>query len=125
MWRVQESERLQGELPLEPLSEPDFFLLQSGHGGFGLRLRRRHITGLARSLSLVHEGLSLRQAAAGRLLGTRQRPRSLGVLTTRSLGVLAARSLGVLTTRSLSVLTTRSLGVLTTRGLSVLATRSL
>ncbi|OGK85759.1 MAG: hypothetical protein A2W08_12930 [Candidatus Rokubacteria bacterium RBG_16_73_20] len=98
-------------------------LLQGRDSGLGLRLRRRHVAGLARGLSLANQLPRL----AGRL-GAGERARSLDVLTTRGLDILlATRGLYVLTTRSLDILlATRGLYVLTTRGLDILlATRGL
>ena len=119
-------------------------LLQLGDRGFGLRLGRVHVTGLARSLGLLDQRGGL-GAALGRGGGTRRlhiltarglnilttrrlhilTTRGLNILTTRRLDILAARSLHILTTRGLDGLTTRSLHILTTRGLDILATRSL
>src|SRR6185436_17109562 len=95
-------------------------LLQLGDRGFGFRLRRVHVTGLARSLGLLDQRGGL-GAALGRGGGTRR----LHILTARGLNILATRSLHILTTRGLDGLTTRSLHILTPRGLATRATRSL
>src|SRR5439155_1614688 len=130
--------RLQGR-SLEPFGlRGDPFLLQDRHRLDGLRLGGAHVPGLASCLSLTDQ---LRSVTA-RSLGTRDRTRSLGVLTARGLRVLAAtRRLNILTTtrgwlnrptgrlgvvtaaRRLRVLaTTRRLNILTTtRGLNILA----
>src|SRR5439155_1152670 len=104
--------RLQGR-SLEPFGlRGDPFLLQDRHRLDGLRLGGAHVPGLASCLSLTDQ---LRSVTA-RSLGTRDRTRSLCVLTARGLRVLAA-------TRRLNVLTsTRGLRVLaTTRRLNILA----
>src|SRR5439155_1073578 len=80
------------------------FLLQDRHRLDGLRLGGAHVPGLASCLSLTDQ---LRSVTA-RSLGTRDRTRSLCVLTARGLRVLAA-------TRRLNILTT-------TRGLLICAT---
>src|SRR4029453_2507103 len=104
-------------------------LLQLGDRGLGLRLRRGHVTSLARSLGLLDQRSSLGAAGLGGTGHTRRlhilTAGSLNVLTTRRLNVLTARSLHILTTRRLHVLTARSLHILTARRLNILATRSL
>ena len=117
-------------LPLEPLGTAGTCcLLQLGDGGFSLRLRGVHVTGLARSLGLLDQGRGLGAAGLGGGGGTRRlhilTARGLHILTARRLDILATRRLHVLTTRSLDGRTARSLHILTARGLNILATRRL
>src|SRR5262245_26524132 len=86
---------LQGRSPEALVVGPKIaFLLQRRDSGLGLRLRRLHVTGLARRLRLLDQRGSFADAPGGR--GPSHRARGLHILAARGLHILAARGLHIL-----------------------------